>query len=81
VQILEVFIYGNYLSQQDVEIAEKYPVEKLESNENYVHINVLYIKLKDLLRGYERLNILPPQRCLPRLFQIINVFIDNEFVV
>lgn len=47
-QIREVFIHGNYLSQQDVEIAKKYPVEKLEPNENYVHINALYIKTKEI---------------------------------
>jgi len=29
-QIREDFIHGNYLSQQDVEIAKKYSVEKLE---------------------------------------------------
>ena len=47
-QIREVFIHGNYLSQQDVETAKKYPVAKLESNENYVHINALFIKTTEL---------------------------------
>ena len=47
-QIREDFIHGNYLSQQDVETAKKYPVEKLASNENYVHINALYIKTKEI---------------------------------